>query len=194
MQHSAVILAAGSSRRLGRPKALLQLDGQSLLRRTVQAVLSTHPQSIQVVLRPDDQAALAELEGLPITPSFCPEHSEGMAASLRLAVNALPASTPGLLVCVCDQIHLGAAHLQALCALWQRKPEHAAASGYAGIFGVPAILPGAWFSDVANLHGDQGARVLLRRRAGEVSVLVEERLAVDLDRPEQLLRMGGGLV
>lgn len=182
-RHAAALLAGGSSRRLGRSKPLLRIDGATLLRRAVEGLLATAPLQIIVVLRPSDHEVEAELRGLPVEVCPNPRHAEGMAMSLRAALLATHQDAQGLLVCVCDQPVLRAEHLRLLCERWRQAPQHAAASGYAGTVGVPALLPREWFPAVAGLRGDQGARALLRARPEQVSVVPEETLAWDIDTP-----------
>lgn len=182
--HGVVVLAAGASRRLGRPKALLVHEGESLLRRV--ARLATGTQALDVVVVVGAEASLArEIEGLPARIVACAGWDEGMAASLRAGVAALDRRCAGALVLLCDQPALDAAHLDRLLAAWRAQPLHAVASSYAGIHGVPAILPRAWFAELAALRGDAGARELLRARAG-VSAIANPALARDLDTPADL--------
>ena len=78
-----------------------------------------------------------------------------------------------------------AAHLRRLVACWREAPREAAASGYAQIVGVPALLPREWLNG-ADFTGDRGARRLLVARATETRVVVNEALARDIDLPGDL--------
>jgi CTP:molybdopterin cytidylyltransferase MocA len=184
--HGAIVLAGGASHRLGRPKQLVEVDGEPLLRRAARALLATAPRRLVVVLghaAPSMQAALA---GLPLRIVVAADHAEGLSASLRRGIGALDADCAGALVALTDQPALDAAHLLALRDAWRAAPERAAASAYAGVLGVPALLPRAWFADVAGLAGDVGARALLRARADEVTAIAAPALARDLDTPADL--------
>ena len=87
-----------------------------------------------------------------------------------------------------DQPALGTVHLEAICAAWRAAPACAVASAYADVLGVPALLPRAWFGDVAALRGDTGARALLRQRRDEVVAIRAPDLANDIDTPEDVTR------
>ena len=106
-----------------------------------------------------------------------------MGASLRAGLAALPVHVSGALVVLCDQPALDAAHLLALRDAWLLQPDRAAASGYAGRNGVPALIPRAWFAELARSGGDTGARALLARHATHVMTIENEALARDIDRP-----------
>jgi CTP:molybdopterin cytidylyltransferase MocA len=182
--HGAIVLAAGASRRLGRPKQLVEVGGEPLLRRVVRSMLATAPRECIVVL--DDAAPFdALLGGLDLRIVRIGDRASGMAASLRAGVAALNARCVGALVAVTDQPALDARHLDALCAAWRAAPEHAVASAYAGVIGVPAVLPRSWFGAVAALSGDVGARELLRSRSDVVAIAAPE-LARDIDTPRDL--------
>lgn len=184
-RHGLVVLAAGASRRLGEPKQLLSLDGESLVHRCTRAGLATRPsQSVLVLGAVPDQVA-ASVADLPITPLPCPDWQRGIGASLATGLRALREDIDGALVLVCDQPALEAPHLQALVAAWRRAPARAAASAYAGVLGVPALLPRAWFGELASGRDDRGARGLLRQHAETVSAVPAPALALDLDTPSQ---------
>lgn len=184
--HGAVLLAAGASTRLGRPKQLLEVDGEPLLRRAARALLASAPLELVVVLGHDAARIGAVLEGLPLRTAFAVDHAEGMAAALRTGIAALDPRCAGALVALTDQPALDAMHLVALREAWRAAPEQAAASRYAGVAGVPALLPRAWFGDLLALRGDQGARTLLRARLDQVSLIEAPALAFDIDLPQAL--------
>jgi len=89
----AIILAAGASRRLGRPKQLVRLGGESLLRRTVRAALACDP--VLVVLGSQAEAMAADLAGLPVIQVLNRDWEEGMASSIRAGIRALPVVASG---------------------------------------------------------------------------------------------------
>lgn len=184
--HGAIVLAAGASRRLGHAKQLLEIDGEPLLRRIAQAVLATQPCDALVVLGPDSDRIASVLDGVPIRQVRIDDADEGMAASLRAGVAALAPDCAGALVVLTDQPALGIAHLDAICAAWRNAPARAVASAYAGVLGVPALLPRAWFADVAKLRGDTGARALLRERRHDVIAIAAPDLARDIDTADDV--------
>ena len=181
-RHAAIVLAAGGSRRLGRPKQALEVDGQPLLRRAVLAALATAPARTVVVLGAGAGALRPLVADLATEFVECADWNEGMGASLRTGLAHAGAGMDGALVVLCDQPALEASHLRALVARWREAPDRAVASRYADVRGVPAILPHAWFTELAALRGDAGARELLRTRA-DVREVVNEALGRDIDTP-----------
>ena len=185
LQHAVVILAAGASRRLGTPKQLLTLYGESLVNRTIRIALETHPK--QTVLVHGHQAAdiVASIKYSDVDCVTCTDWQNGMSASLRSGLQHVHAGCEGALILLCDQHHLNAPHLNRLCATWRQHPDHAIASAYANIAGVPALLPRSWFGRVSSIHGDQGARELLRQGDNVIRVAAPE-MAQDIDTPQDL--------
>lgn len=187
--HGAIVLAAGASTRLGRAKQLVEIEGEPLLRRVARFALATRPRDCVVVLGHDAARIEAALDGLDVRALRIADADTGMAASLRAGIGALHRDCAGALVVLTDQPALTEGHLHAVCAAWRAAPARAVASAYAGVLGVPALLPREWFGEIALLRGDSGARAMLRARAGEVIALTAPELARDLDGPEDILAM-----
>lgn len=185
-RHAALLLAAGASTRLGRPKQLIGIDGEPLLRRAARALLATAPDVLVVVLGHEADTMRTALAPVDAHVVVATDHADGLSASLRAGIAALPADIGGALVALTDQPALDAAHLRALCTRWRVDPARAVASAYAGVFGVPALLPRTWFTDLARLRGDVGARDLLRERAHVVVAVDAPMLAHDIDTPRDL--------
>jgi len=182
------VLAAGASRRLGTSKQLLRLRGETLVQRATRLGLATRPLSAVIVLGADADAVYASVTDLAVARVDCADWALGMGASLRAGLLALPPECLGALIVLCDQPALDTPHLDALVSAWRVNQQHAAASAYAGRVGVPALLPRAWFDELVVNADDRGARELLARRREEVVTIVDEALALDVDRPEDLGR------
>jgi len=183
------VLAAGASRRLGKSKQLLRMHGEPLVRRALRLGLATQPRDALIVLGAEADAVYASVADLGAPRVDCADWRLGMSASLRAGLAALPSECAGALIVLCDQPALDVPHLDALVAAWRANPRGAAASCYAGRLGVPALLPRAWFGELMADAGDQGARALLARRRAEVAAVVNEPLALDIDRDRDLERL-----
>ena len=171
------ILAAGSSSRLGRPKQLVPVGGEPLVRRTARIALASPCAEIAVVLGAATDDVARALDGLSVALLPNPAWSEGVASSIRTAAAwARARSASAVLLLVCDQPRLSAEHLGALLA------EHARTGGsvgsrYRDIVGVPAVFPARSFDALARLTGDRGARALL----GDAAAIPWEDGAIDVD-------------
>jgi molybdenum cofactor cytidylyltransferase len=158
-----------------------------LLRRAAVAALQVCD-PVLVVLGYEAERMKAVLSDLPVHCLRNLDWEEGMGSSLRVAVSALPPEAQGALFLVCDQPALGVPLLEMLLRLHREHPGHRIASGYAGIRGIPALLPSRDFDALLQLRGDQGARTLLKGR--DVLEVPFPEGELDLDRPEDLVRLG----
>ena len=122
LRHGAVILAAGGSHRLGVSKQLSRVGAEPLVRRAARAALATHPVRTVVAVGADADATFAAVADLDVERVEVTEWAQGMGASLRAAVQACDGHCDGLLVLLCDQPALTAAHLQRLLAAWRDAP------------------------------------------------------------------------
>lgn len=165
MRLVAVVLAAGSSSRLGRPKQSVVYQGETLLGR---AVRLAHEVADEVIV---------------VTPENNPDADEGIASSIRVGVRA--AGEARILILLCDQPLITAEHLRALIA----SDAPIAATLYSGIAGVPAVFAPEFMMELLSLEGDRGARVVIERHRNKMHGVPFEPAAVDIDKEEDLLTL-----
>jgi CTP:molybdopterin cytidylyltransferase MocA len=91
-----------------------------------------------------------------------------------------------VLLLTCDQPRIPLAALEALVARWRSCPERVVASAYAGIVGVPAILPARTFPALMRLNGDRGARDVLRAEQERIETVPIPEAACDVDDEQAL--------
>jgi CTP:molybdopterin cytidylyltransferase MocA len=186
----AAILAAGASRRLGRPKQLVSVEGQQLVRRMAEVALQSGCEPVAVVLGANAAEVGAAVADLPVVCLSNPEWAEGMGSSVRLAAGwASGTALDALMLVLVDQIRLSSGHLDALRA----ASDHGlriAASAYQGLLGVPAVFPRRFFPALRALKGVSGARRLLRGDFPVTAVNWPEGI-YDLDRMTDLVRNDG---
>jgi CTP:molybdopterin cytidylyltransferase MocA len=181
----AVLLAAGGSSRLGRPKQLVQVEGRTLVRRAAEACVASLARRTHVVVGAHAEAVAAALAGLDVAIVANPRWSEGVSTSIRAGV-AAAGDADGVVLVLADQPHLRAETLDALVRAIV-GPASLAASRYAGGRGAPAAFGRDHFAALAALRGDRGAKELMAG-ADVVEVPFPEG-AADVDTEEDL----GGL-
>ncbi len=205
---AAILLAAGRSARLGRPKQLAEVQGESLLRRAVRTAHEAGASPIWVVLSPElAEAGRAALAGLDAVVLENPHPAEGMGSSLRKGMQALSAENPlpdRVLLLVCDQPLVTSEQLRRLLATPSPHgivaavyPDRAADAGdrmgkgtgdrTGWRTGVPAVFGSEHYAALAQMSGDSGARALLRRLPVTAFELPEA--SFDVDTPEQLRKL-----
>ena len=183
MSLAAIVLAAGAGRRMGGPKALLVVEGETLLRRSTRAALAAGCAPVVAVVGPWDP----DMEDLDIRVVPNPEADEGMASSIRAGLAALPDDVEGVLLLAVDQPAVDGNLLRDLLDLFRRSGGRPAACAYADTLGIPAVLPAHLFPDLRALRGDRGAKAILVREGAAALPFPEG--ARDLDRPGDLDRI-----
>jgi CTP:molybdopterin cytidylyltransferase MocA len=180
MSAAAVILAAGASRRLGRPKQSVVVAGETLVERAARTAQLAGLAPVIAVVRPEGDFGHA-LQRLGCVVVVNEDADEGIAASIRRGVNvATLLQATGVVLMTCDQVAVTAEHLQALCT----QPAAPCGSGYAGKIGIPAYFPASSFDALMELRGDTGARDLLRSARS----VPTEALSFDVDTEEDVER------
>ena len=158
---AGLLLAAGAGRRFGRPKALVELEGEPLVRRALRVLADGGCAPIRVVLGAEAEDACALLPD-PAVAVLAEDWETGMGASLRAGLRALPAAD-AVLVHLVDLPNVDARVIARLAAL--ASPDVVARAAYDGVPGHPVLFGQRWWPQVAeSARGDRGARDWLSTR------------------------------
>jgi molybdenum cofactor cytidylyltransferase len=183
-----IILAAGASQRMGRPKQTLALDaGKSMLQTTVETALATKLRPVIVVVGANKAEVVPELAGYPVTIVDNAFWQEGMATSIKVGLAGLYMTEPkldGVLMLVCDQPYLTTALLEQMVATFQESGKKAVACRYKKQWGVPVLIGRELLAELTQLTGDHGAKPLLEKHRLEVAFVAFDQGVIDLDTPE----------
>jgi CTP:molybdopterin cytidylyltransferase MocA len=183
------ILAAGPSRRLGRPKQLVELHGEPLLRRQCRIALEAQIGPVAVILGCRADECAATIADLLVNCHINEQWEDGLGASIREAARAaVAADINGLMLLHVDQYRLEPDDLCRLHAAWLSSHcATACASEQDGVIAPPVIFPKPCFAELLLLDGDQGARgVLANLPAGAVTRVSVPNAFHDLDLPVEL--------
>lgn len=185
-----VLLAAGGSRRLGRPKQLVRIAGETLLRRAARAASDTSCAHVLCVMGDATDELRAELSGTRAVVVRNAEWEKGIGTSIRAGVKAADElSAESVLVMLCDQPFVDAALLGALVSRFGAGGVLGAASRYAGTVGVPALFGPALVPSLRALRDDEGARKVLARASAELAVVDAPDAAIDVDTEDDVARL-----
>jgi molybdenum cofactor cytidylyltransferase len=165
---STLILAAGSSSRLGRPKQLVPFGGTTLIEHAVQIAKEAGAREVIVVLGADADKVEPLLQG--VLPVVNPRWEAGMGSSISCGMRSLSQDSKAVIITVCDQPKVTAEHLRKLANEILNSQASIAASSYAGVLGVPAAFGSSLFPELGALRGDKGARDLIRRTSDVAAV------------------------
>lgn len=193
MSVAAILLAAGSSSRLGQPKQLLRLNGETLLARMLRLAKEAGATPVRVVVgaHRDSLCRAVDFGGATVVVNH--DWEQGISTSIRAGLQGLEesaANIDGVLIMSCDQPRLTASHLRSLIEAFTEKADSTIiASAYGGIQGVPAVFPRAAFPGLRELRGDVGARAFLTKSLCKVIALPFEGGEIDIDLPADLTRL-----
>lgn len=181
--YAGIVLAAGASTRLGQPKQLLRLGGQTLVRRVTRVALAAGLDPVIVVVGHAAPAVRAEVADLPVTVVENPAYAEGQSTSLVAGLRALPPATRAVLVFLVDQPFVTAEIVRRLLATYEETGQPIVVPVHAGQRGHPVLFDSRLLPDLLAITGDRGAREVIQRHGGQVALVTVATDAVlrDID-------------
>jgi molybdenum cofactor cytidylyltransferase len=189
---TGLVLAAGSSRRMGSPKQLLLIEGRPLLEIVVGAACASSLDDVVVVLGASAGEIQSRLDLGRARVVVNTDHASGMASSLRAGLAALGDEVDRAMVILGDQPEVTADLLDRLLDLQQESGLPAAALSFSGLLHPPVVLERQLWGDLNDLEGDVGCRAVIRAKPELVAKLAtggDLKHPVDIDTPEDYRRM-----
>jgi molybdenum cofactor cytidylyltransferase len=187
---AAIILAAGASRRMGFPKALLTYRGTTFLETTVRASEAAGLKRLVVVLGPDSAKVLSEcalpMSGVEVVENLAPE--TGPIASLQLGIRSvINHPVDGVLAWHVDRPHVAVATIQALVASYRDGSASIVVPSYRERRGHPVLFGRTVFGELLAVRQGHGARSVVRADPSRVlTVPVDDPAVVqDVDTPAE---------
>ena len=182
---AAIVLAAGLSRRMGRPKLLLEFKGRPVIRHAVERVIAAGLHPVLVVTGAEHDALARALAGLEVQLAVNPTPESGQGSSVGVGVSALPAGTDAVLIALGDQPGVPAEVIPALIEALKQPGKAIAAPRYADGLGNPVLFGSSVFQELLALGGDRGARSVIERDPSRLAVVeVASPMPRDIDTPE----------
>ena len=186
---AGVVLAAGTSSRMGQNKLLLRVGGVSLLRRAVAAACAGGLEPVVVVLGHGFERVLGELAGLCCAPILNAQYARGMNSSVRVGISAVPPDASGAVMMLADMPFVSAGMVRQLVDRFRDTGAQMVVSKYGDVLAPPVIYRRDLFGElIGQGDGDGcGKRVMIRHRAHAVEIRWPSSALVDLDSPADWL-------
>jgi molybdenum cofactor cytidylyltransferase len=191
---AGVVLAAGTSSRMGENKLLFRLEGETLVRRAVQTAVSAGLEPVIVVLGHEAERAVGELSGLEIEPVFNDDYALGIHTSLATGIGAVPAESCAAVVMLADMPFVTDRMIGGLIERYRDSSSLAVVSDYAGVQAPPTLYDRSLFGELRSAKGEGCGKQVLRRHEKEtVAVSWPAAAMTDIDRPEDYERVASKL-
>lgn len=179
---AAIVLAAGTSTRMGRQKLLLPVEGgRPLVRVSIEGVLTAGLDDVVVVLGRDAEGVGRALAGLPVRTTLNSRYAEGQSTSLRAGLDALAPGTEAVVVALGDQPLPDAALIRRLVEVFRASGTPIVVPRYRDGRGNPVLFAASVFEELRAVTGDQGGRGVIARDPSRVA-----ELPVDVPMPRDV--------
>ncbi len=192
---AGLILAAGASRRMGRPKLLLEVEGRPLIQHAVDAAARSTLDPVVVVLGSDADAVRRAVRVPERRFSFIVNEgfAEGQSSSLRVGLGRMPDEVVAAAILLADQPAIGTEVIDTVVARFFAGDKPAARPVYTSaasrIPGHPVVLARSLWPELMRLEGDQGARAILARHPERLlEIELDGAAPEDIDTPEAYRR------
>ena len=188
-----LILAAGSSSRMGSPKQLLKWGTSTLLGHTIDTAKTLNHTEIFVILGANYHAIKLEIEHYPVQILLNEDWEDGLGKSIAFGVDHIinsKSNVDGILIMLADQPLITSAYLGNLTEKFKVGESQIIASSYKnGKQGVPVLFDRVYFEELSKLSDDKGAKALLQKHSEQVSALNAEHIVSDIDSLEDYERL-----
>ena len=187
---SGVILAAGGSSRLGRPKQLLAFKGRPLLDHVVQNALSSNLGEIIVVLGAERGRVRVLMDLSKVHVVENEQFAKGQSTSVVVALDNVDRGAAGVLVLLGDQPGVSADVINALVAAFDGDPQSIVMPSWRGTPANPVLFGRAYFPELRQLTGDEGARDLVKQAGDRVCLVpIDQPVPQDVDTEDDYQRL-----
>jgi len=186
---SAILLAAGESKRMGRPKQMLAWKGKTLLRHVLENLIHSTVDEIILVLGHKAEEIQKSLTEFQIKIVINPDYQQGMASSLRQGLLAMDPGSEAFLVVLADQPGIGPEIINQIIDAFQRAdPRRGIARPvYRGLQGHPVLIGVRYLQEALQLQEDVGARQILMNHPEDILEIEadQEGILKDIDTHEE---------
>jgi molybdenum cofactor cytidylyltransferase len=195
---AAVILAAGRSRRMAPHNKLLVTDksGKPMIARVVDNVLSSNARPILVVLGHQAEQIEHALGGRPVRFVHAQDYAEGLAASLKAGIAAVPPECAAAIVCLGDMPLVTGRMIDRLMSMYDAdEGRQIVLPTFRGKQGNPMLWDKRFFPEILQIIGDSGARFLVGKHAEVVveAEMADDAVLRDFDTTESLATLPKGM-
>lgn len=188
MKTGIIILAAGESTRLGYPKQIAKYKEKTLLQLAIDAANDAKVDKRVLVLGANKDEIKKTFSGASIPNIPNPHFEKGLSSSLKVGLEyMLKFDKPDqVIIMLCDQPFVDSKILNKLIATQKKEEKGIVACAYSKTFGVPILFGKAYFKELMELTGDEGAKKLAMAHEDDMVTVSFPKGKVDIDTEEDL--------
>ena len=193
MKTGVILLAAGSSSRLGRPKQLINYQGKTLIQKAIEAAQDSAADDLVVVLGSRSDLIQTGIESKEVPVLFHANWEEGMSSSMQCGLRHLleTSQVEQVILMLCDQPYVSQGLLDQLMDGKKSSRKGIVASSYAGTVGVPALFDQDYFPELLALKGTEGAKKVILNHQADTFLIDFPLGAIDFDTEEDVQKFTG---
>lgn len=185
MKIAALILAAGTSSRMGTAKQLLPYKETTLLGWAIENVLKSKVDKVYCILGSNAAQITSEISKYPVSIIHNKNYKKGLSSSIISGIEHIKhMDYDGILISLGDQPNVDSLYVNRMISEFKLKSNYIVASSYKNIKGVPAIFPVKQYPNLMNIEGDKGAKLVINSPHNLVTTIQSSIDLFDIDTPE----------
>jgi len=180
---SAILLAAGESKRMGKPKQLMLLGDSTIVEQTIDNLLNSRVSEVIIVLGYKAEAVVEKIATRPVKIAINPAYPQGMSTSIVTGLNLINDKAKAVMLALADQPFIDSQTISRLIDEFDSHDKGIAIPVYQGRRGHPVIFAIKYKEELLGLTGDIGGRLIIERHPDdilEISVSTES-INIDID-------------
>lgn len=187
---AGVLLAAGTSSRMGRNKLLLEWNGETMVHGCARRAVAGGVSPLIVVLGPSAAAIRSALSDVPCDTVVNPEYESGMASSVRAGLAAVPEAAAAVIILLADMPHVTGEMVGQMIQRYHTTRAPLVISEYDGISAPPVLYDRLLWAELASANGEgRGRDIAARHRDQSETMRWPASALADLNVPEDYARL-----
>jgi molybdenum cofactor cytidylyltransferase len=178
---SAILLAAGESRRMGKPKLLLPLGDSTVLEKAIDNLLNSRVDEVIVVVGDRAQEMIERIGSRPVKVTVNPAYRQGMSTSIVAGLNLVDDNARAVMLALADQPLIDSQTINKLIEAFIGHDRGIVVPAYKGRRGHPVIFSTRYKEELLGLGGDIGGRQIIKEHANDVLELAVDSQGINID-------------
>jgi len=181
---AVIILAAGTSSRMGQPKQLLSYRGETLISYVIKCAIASSANLVITILGANGDRIEDNIGSFPITILKNNVWNEGISSSIRCGISYVEkyfSEIEAVIFLTCDQPFISTNLIDKIIDCYDADSQPIIASQYATTIGIPVLFPRILFPEIIQLKGDRGAKKIIERYRDRLKTIYFSRGEIDLD-------------